>query len=208
LGRNKFALTHGFHFLFPNGRRKLRPQESKMNDRLTRVREMAKQARDLGLSIKEKEDELNRTKSVLRHLQESELVDLFMEANIDHLGLPAEGNLPAYDLNLKPYCAANIAAGWPEEKRATAFQWLTDNDAGDLIKSVITIELDRGELRTMKKVQAALRKLDVDFEVKMSVPHGTLTAYVKELLAENQSPPLDVLGARIGQEVKMKPRED
>jgi hypothetical protein len=178
-----------------------------IEDRLVRVRAMAKNARDLQLDIQNTEEKLDERKTTLRKLMEHDLVDLFYEADIDHLGIPAEGNMPAFDLKLKPFCVANIAASWPEEKKTEAFSWLDEHGAGDMIKSTITIELNRGDLALMKKATAALRQSGVEFAVKLAVPHGTLTAFIKEQIKKHKTPPLDVLGARVGETIKLEPRD-
>ncbi len=134
---------------------------------------------------------------------------MFTEINIDSLGLPAEGNLPAYDTELKPYYKANIPVDWEPERRQAAFDYLDEQNAGDIIKSVFIVAIPRGKRAVALKVQKALEKLKVEYTADLSVPWNTLTAWVKESVEKHKTVPnLDVLGATVGQVVNLKERKN
>ena len=175
-----------------------------MIDKLEHVRDAVRRQLSLQQRIQDLTEENKILNKKLTDMSMHELPDLFNEAQIDHVGLAAEGNQPAYDAKLSPYYHANI----PADRASEAFAWLDANGHGDLIKNVITIELGRGDNETAKKVMAALKKLDVDYSTKLTVPWNTLTAFVREQVEKyNKIPPLDILGAVIGQIVKLKERK-
>lgn len=161
--------------------------------------------RDVKLDIKQKEEQLERASKQRYHLERAVLPDLFNEARIDHLGLPAEGNLPSFDAKLKPYLHANISAKWPPEKRAAAYEWLEKHGGGDLIKTIITILLprDKKSAKLRKKIIALLKELKVEATIDLGVHWASLTSFLAEL---DDVVPADLLGADIGQVVEMKER--
>lgn len=177
-------------------------------DKLDKVRIILRRARDADREITDLEARAKAVKAEVLILKQKTLPDLYDEAGIDNLGLPAEGNLPAYDCKLSPYYHASIGAEWPGDDRERAFAYLEKQNAGDLIKSLYIVAVPRGKLPLAKKVQAALTKLGVEFTTKKDVPWNTLTAWVKEQVEKRKvTPDLDVLGATVGRVVQLKERK-
>lgn len=177
------------------------------DDILTRIREKAVAARDAEQELKDLEERLKETKNRLNHIYHEELPDLMFEAGVDEIGIPASGNLPAMVAKLGPYYQANIATGWPEERRTAAFNWLDNNKHGDLIKTEISILLPRGKREEAQKLIKQLSKYGPS--IKQSVPFQTLTAWLKDLVESGKDlPPLEVIGGTVGQVVKLKERKD
>lgn len=186
-----------------------RDKTAPSEDRLEKVRIVLRSARDKDREINDLEARTKELKAQVLELKQKTLPDIYDEASIDNLGLPAEGNLPAYDCKLEPYYHANISADWEPEKREAAFAYLDKTGSGDLIKSVYVVALPRGNRKLAIAVQAALKKLKVDFSTDLSVPWNTLTAWVKEQVEKkNTTPNLDVLGATVGRVVKLKERKE
>jgi hypothetical protein len=178
------------------------------NDKLEKVRTFLREARDIDKHILDLEAQVKEKKARKLLLTQKDLPDLFDEAGIDSLGLPAEGNLPAYDCELGPYYHANIGAEWPTEDREKAFAYLEKKGASDLIKSTYVVLLPRGKRALAIKVETALKKLGVEFSEKLDVPWNTLTAWLKEQVQKHKTTPeLDLLGATVGRVVKLKERK-
>jgi hypothetical protein len=135
------------------------------------------------------------------------LVEVFTAAGATSIELAAEGNLPAFTARLKPYYKANISAEWDDERRERGFKWLTDNEAGDLIKRAFTIEFGRTEGAEAERLRAVLEQLELSYNEKLAVNHQTLTAWFKERVEKRLPLPeqLEVIGAQRGQIVEVKP---
>lgn len=175
---------------------------------LETIREQLRIARDAELRISDLASVMREENENLNRLRFSTLPELFAAAGVDQLGLPSEGNSPAYDCKLRPFYKANIAASWSEERREAAFKELERRGAGDLIKTTFTVYLSRTDRAKAKQVSAALKKLKVDWDVSLSVHSSTLTAYVREQIEERQETlPLETLGASVGLIVEMKERK-
>ena len=175
-----------------------------MNDRLDHVRNAVKKQLALQQRIADLTEESKLLSKQLTDMAMRELPDLFNEIQVDKVGLAAEGNQPAYDAVLSPYYHANI----PQDRQTEAFAWLDKEGHGDIIKNVITIELGRGENEKAEQITYMLDEFEIEYTRKLTVPWNTLTAFVREQVEKyNRIPPLDILGAVIGQIVKLKERK-
>lgn len=170
------------------------------------IREKLRAARDLKIEIQSIEERGKARRADLYKIERAELPEMFSRAGIDNLGLPPEGNMPGYDAQLKPYYSANIAAAWEDAKKAIAYNYLKDEKAEDLIKSVIVIRLKMGSTKIRKAVMAALKKLKVEYEISLSVHSASLTSWLKHRVEDGKPPKLDLIGAEVGQVVKIDPR--
>jgi hypothetical protein len=179
-------------------------------DKMERLRAAVRRLRDL---MREREDLTQRTREVGKQilaLTQKDLVDLMDEAQVDQLGLPAEGNLPAYDASLEPYCKAVISAEWSEDRREKAFRVLEDMGLGELISNVFTVTLPRGAQDEANALAALLDQAGVEYDREMAVPWNTLTAALNRLRQSGQLPAqdkLEAMGAAVGRYVNLKPRK-
>jgi hypothetical protein len=174
------------------------------DDKLETLRKHVREHRDLLMQVRDAEDALKTLKKKLNDMESKELPDLFHAAGVDSVGLPAEGNLPAYDATLKPYYHANI----PEQNRPEAFGWLHQHGFGDIVKTVFKIEFGLCEDAPTQQLQEQLDKLGVEYSKDMNVPWKTLTAWLKERMEKRDTdlPSLSIFGATVGTVVKLKER--
>ena len=178
-------------------------------DQLKVIRAKLRRARDLTLEIKSAQEAIKDKQADLTNIKRVELPELFSKAGISSVGLEPEGNMPGYDCKKEAYYRATIAAAWPEERRAAAFDWLKENGGSDLIKTEISILLPQKSQKLVSKVIKFLRTIAIDtFSVNESVPWASLTAFIRERYKRQQSVPLDVLGADVGEIVDLKPHHD
>lgn len=178
-------------------------------DKLDRLRAHVREVRDLNKEIADAEAALAERKGRLNVLVHETLPGLYREAQVTVVGLEPEGNHPGYEGKIKPYYKANISADWPEDRRAAAFAWIESpkgGDTPDIIKTIITIELGKADRKTALKVTKGLDKAKIPYKEGLGVPWNTLTAFVKECIETRRiMPPLETLGATVGQIVEVKP---
>lgn len=177
-------------------------------DKLDALRATARRLRDKRAEITSLDERLTEAKAEAKLIETKELVDLMAEVGVDRVGLPAEGNYPACDAELKPYYHAVISADWEPERRQAAFAWLDSAGHGDLIKTAITILIPRDDRAMAVSIQHYLEQCGVSHTVQLDVPWNTLTAFVREQVEKyHRTPPLETLGATVGQVVKLKTRK-
>lgn len=176
-------------------------------DKLIELREMVIAARDLELereALNEKLKEVNSKLDGPEGLYFKKLPTFMAEIGLTSMTLEAEGNLPAYVATASPYYKASISAEWPEEQRKDAFKYLESEDAGDLIKTEVTIAFPREQRKLALQFQKVARKWG-EATVKEAVAWNTLTAWLKDQVEEHgYMPQLDKIGGTVARIVKLK----
>lgn len=189
----------------------LAEKTEKSPDKLDVIRTKLARVRDLRLSIIEWERQIKEANKELQTLTFQELPEMFQVSGVRTLGLDASGSLPPYDAEIKPYYKASISAEWEPERRNAAFALLHTRKAGDLIKSVVTVELDRGQLEMMHRVTSLLNAIGVNYTAALSVHWNTLTSWLKEQCTkkvEFTPGELETIGATVATIVEVKPRKE
>ena len=185
---------------------KARPAPSE--DALNALRKKLARVRDISLEIADLAQRIENLKAELNLLQNQELPKEMEDIGIDRLGLAAEGNLPAYDAELRSFYEANIKADWPQERRAAGFKYLDSTGNGDLIKTAVSVHLPRDERAKAKALIAQLKKSGFTVEVNESVHNQTLKAWLKEEVEKRHNiPDLEKIGGHIGRIVRLKERK-
>ena len=173
-------------------------------DLLTTITAAGLEARDITLEVESLELRIKELNAQLHVLTRETLPDLMSQAHLSKFTLEAQGNNPAYEITARPYIRANIAASWPAEKRAEAFQWLTENGHGDLIKTEITVAFPREGRAQAVEVASQLQRQGLNPNIGESVHSATLSKWLKEATANGTVVPLDIICGDVGREAKLK----
>lgn len=176
-------------------------------DALEKVRDVVRRYRDRQGEVADLTERLRRAEEELSTLRLQTLPDMMDALGIDQIGLPAEGNLPAFDAKVRNYYRAHIPvdAPWAPD----AYQWLDKNGHGDLIKTQIVVDIPRGDRELAKKIEEALNKRGVPYTSRLSVHHGTQTAWLKEQVEKyGRTPPLQTIGGTVGRIAEPKQRKE
>ena len=184
---------------------KIQKPEPPPEDKLTVIRDRLRAARDLELEKASLEEKLDQVSKDLQRLKTTELPDLMTEVGLDNLGLEAEGNLPPYDMKIKPFYYANIKN--EDETAPQAYAWLIKQGHEDLIKYTFTVLFGRSDHLAAIRFEETLKKLRVAYKRTMGVPWNTLTAFLKEQVEGKKTlPPLNLMNGKIGRVAEIKPR--
>ena len=70
-----------------------------------------------------------------------------------------------------------------------ALRWLVENGHGGVIKNQVSVSLDRGDDSRANDLVVDLRARGFDVEAKKDVNHQTLSALVREVMAEGKIVP-------------------
>jgi hypothetical protein len=169
-------------------------------DRLEAIRKKVVEMRDIEAENASLSERMDKNGKRLRELRDKEIVDLLDAARLKGFTVAADGNSPAYEVEVAPYYHANI----PEETAEQAYEWLRKKNHGDIIKAQYTIEFGRGQDKAQKSFEALLNKSKIPFTYKYGVPWNTLTAFVREQIEERKATlPLKLLGATVGRVAKV-----
>lgn len=180
-------------------------------DKLEQLQAAVRVLRDKEREVADLEERLKQLLSEISDLKHRSMPELFYEAHVDRVGLPAEGNRPAVDAIMRKEYKAAIPANWPAEKRDTAFRTLDEMDMRDLMKITYTIPFEAGQRKRAEQFGAYLTKENFHFSVARSVHHASLSSALKEICEKGQVPSLTQLeniGGFIGTSIDLKQRKE
>jgi hypothetical protein len=175
-------------------------------DRLEALRLKIAELRALELERETISERLAENGKKLFEMKTKTIVELFDRAKVDNVGIPEDGNLPAYNVEVGWVYSAKLSTLTPEEF-AKAVAYIKKHEP-DMLKTTYTINFGMGEDKRRKAFEALLKKNKFDYSSSFGVPPNTLTAWVKEQIeVHKKSPPLKLLGATAERIVKLiKPK--
>jgi hypothetical protein len=180
--------------------------------------EMAR-LRTLCVEMVEKQREADETEAKLKdlkreiyELQHKKIPEVSAEIGMDRVGLP-DLNV---DVVVAPYYKANISSSWDEDRRQAAFDYLTEIEVGDIIRTEVSYSLGPESMELAEAIHTAVveyasRMNDPqnvpEPKIGMGVPWNTLTSVVRELTEKGEPLDLEKIGATVGQVAKIKERK-
>lgn len=90
-------------------------------------------------------------------------------------------------------------------KRKQALEFVAEEGGSAMIKRVIAVEFDKGDVKKAASVATMLKKAGVDFVDKEDIHTQTYLAFMRELLRDGRPVPLEDLGLFAGRAAKIKP---
>jgi len=173
-------------------------QLTNVNIDTTKTKDIAKRCNEL-ISQNKKVDEavqaLKDAKAEQSRLSEEVIPALMSEAGVSRIDLE-DGSV----VKVSPYYYAKI----PEDKRADAFEWLRENNFGDLVKNNITVSFSKGEDSKAVQLKAELESKGLVVDQKEDVHWQTLRGFVREQIEKNNNIPSDLFGLYISQKTSIK----
>jgi hypothetical protein len=161
---------------------------------LGQIGKLAQKQLDLEKEIIEMEENLGARKKDLRLLTEYELPSLMDEIQMGTIGL-----VDGTTIEVKTVYQASIS----KANQVQAFEWLRENNQGDLIKNQLVVEFGMGQDEQAEEIKTLLQQKDLSPTQKMSVHPSTLKAFVKTQLEGGRNLPHDLLGVYIGRQTKL-----
>lgn len=182
----------------------------KSGDKLDRLKRQVAELRELELRREELSTQSKDLGAKIYEIKTKKLVDLFDEAQVSSIGIPASGNLPPYEIELIDHVRANLG-DLDDAGLAKAVDWLEKKGHGDMIKTTLEISFGMGKVEEAKrkKLVAFLEKSKIYYNSSFGVPWNTLTAFVKGQLKAKKSLPLKLLGATVERTASLiKPKKE
>ena len=164
--------------------------------------------RDLAQKIEDVEEQLKRLKAERTAIERQRLPELMGEAAVDSMGIPAEGNMPAMDVEIEEVCHASIPVGWSPERKAAAFAKLSSLKLDAIVRNTVTAVFDKDANQDALFLAEKLRAQGIETKMEQYVPWSRLTSSVKKLRHKLSASDLDTLGAAVWKEAKIKPRKE
>jgi len=177
-------------------------------DKLDRLRAKIAELRDLQKERDDLAERMAEKGKRVYEIQSKELVDLFDAAKVDNIGIPEDGNLPAYNMEIGWEYSAKLSS-LSDENKLKALAWIKAKEP-DIVKTSYTINFGLREEAKRKRFEALLKKEKIEYSSSFGVPSNTLTAWLKEQIeVKKKSPPLKLLGATVERLARIiKPKAD
>ena len=157
---------------------------------------------DLARAVREKEElvlkleeQLKEEKKALLKLTDEDLPALLLEFGITKFELE-DGS----KVEVRPTYGAHIKA----DNKFQAYEWLRNNEYGDLIKNTVACSFGRGEDGAANRFIDTAQKLGFEPLQKTEVHPSTLKAWVKERVEQGDEFPMELFGAFVGQRATIK----
>ena len=161
------------------------------SNELGAITDMAQQMYDLQTEIIQDEESLKRKKQDLTKLAEQDLPDLMQELNIK-------------DFTLNNGAKVKVDRMEMEIRQQHCFDWLRENNAGDLIKNNVEVQFGRTEDKECDIFAKELRDRKLFYKRAIGVHPAQLTAFIKEMLSEGKSIPHDLFKIYTGRRAKIR----
>jgi hypothetical protein len=168
---------------------------------LSEARALAEEAWEREERIAVMEERLTREKAELDGLLTGRIPDLMNEAGLSEFIVQPNGNQPGLKIDVRPYYAAAVRVGWPEEKREAAFAVLPYS----IVRVLVTAHFAKGEEAKAKKLASKLVKEGHTVTTRKDVNAATLKAWLRETSESGgELPDLELIEGRIGQKAKIQ----
>ena len=148
----------------------------------------------LDRNIKAKDQDLKRLKETAEKISGEVIPTIMNEMSLSSLKL-ADGS----SIEIKKIYGASI----PIAKREAAFNWLRENDLGDIIKNEVTVSFGRGEDNKAMAYATLAKGQGYEPVQKIGVHAQTLKAVVRERTESGQDMPADLFNPFVGNQTKI-----
>ena len=163
-------------------------------DDVKSISDKCNELKNLHKEIEDKDKEISELKKKAKEYEERTIPDMMQEAGVSKLEL-ADGT----KVEVKPFYAAKI----PESRNDEAFGWLRDNGHGDMIKNVLTANIDKAQDNQVSELVRICEQLGFAYTQKQKVEPMTLKAFVKEQVEKGEQVPFDMFGVYIANKTKI-----
>jgi|TARA_R110000824_G_scaffold211314_1_gene397309 hypothetical protein len=165
---------------------------------LSLVSSLAHQQLILENKVASLEAEVKETKKDLRKIQEDLLPAAMHENNMKDFTMN-DGS----KIEIKKFYNGSVS----KEKTQEAFDWLINNNHGDLIKNVVAVNFVRGQEAKADEFQKKLEEEGESFNTRKWVEPMTLKGWIKTESEKGVEIPADLFNIYIGEKTKIdKPK--
>ena len=178
------------------GKEDIQEWSNKVSDgELSIVSNLANKQLKLATELKQLEVDLKAKKEELRLTSEQELPDAMQAAGLTQIVLST-----GEKISINEFYNAHIS----KANQEIAYQWLIKNGHAGLIKNEVLLKFDRGEDEKVAQTVSALQARGLSPNVRQSVHHSSLKAFVKEQFTAGNDIPTEPFGIYIGTKAIIK----
>ena len=144
------------------------------------------------------EKNLKQKKKNFEHLSGEVIPTMMAEMGLSHLKL-----MDGSSIDVKPNYSASITIA----NRDAAFQWLRDNNLGDIIKNEISVSFGRNEDNKAADYANLASERGYQPTQKLKVEPMTLKALVRERIENGKEMPTELFNVFVGNKTTIKRKQ-
>ena len=175
--------------------------QTKMLGKTENIQSLADQVERLNTFQKEieiQEEALKQKKKDFEHLSAEVIPTMMAEMGLSHLKL-----MDGSSVDVKPNYSASITIA----NKDAAFQWLRDNNLGDIIKNEISVSFGRNEDNKAADYAALASERGYQPTQKLKVEPMTLKALVRERIEAGKELPTELFNVFVGNKTTIKRKQ-
>ena len=167
-------------------------------DNIKTLADQVERLENLQTQIKKQEDDLKQKKKDFEHLSAEVIPTMMAEMGLSHLKL-----MDGSSVDVKPNYSASITVA----NRDAAFQWLRDNNLGDIIKNEISVSFGRNEDNKAADYASLASERGYQPTQKLKVEPITLKALVRERIEAGKELPTELFNVFVGNKTTIKRKQ-
>ena len=175
--------------------------QTKMLGKTENIQSLADQVERLSTlqqEIETQEDALKQKKKNFEHLSAEVIPTMMAEMGLSHLKL-----MDGSSVDVKPNYSASITIA----NKDAAFQWLRDNNLGDIIKNEISVSFGRNEDNKAADYASLASERGYQPTQKLKVEPMTLKALVRERIEAGKEMPTELFNVFVGNKTTIKRKQ-
>jgi len=175
--------------------------QEKMLGKTDNIQSLADQVErldNLQKEILKQEDDLKQTKKDFEHLSGEVIPTMMSEMGLSHLKL-----MDGSSVDVKPNYSASITIA----NREAAFNWLRENNLGDIIKNEISVSFGRNEDNKAADYAVLAEGQGYQPQQKLKVEPMTLKALVRERIEAGKEMPTELFNIYVGNKTTIKRKQ-
>ena len=175
--------------------------QTKMLGKTENIQSLADQVERLSTlqqEIEKQEDALKQKKKNFEHLSAEVIPTMMAEMGLSHLKL-----MDGSTVDVKPNYSASITIA----NKDAAFQWLRDNNLGDIIKNEISVSFGRNEDNKAADYASLASERGYQPTQKLKVEPMTLKALVRERIEAGKELPTELFNVFVGNKTTIKRKQ-
>ena len=175
--------------------------QTKMLGKTENIQSLADQVERLSTlqtEIEKQESALKQKKKNFEHLSAEVIPTMMAEMGLSHLKL-----MDGSSVDVKPNYSASITIA----NKDAAFQWLRDNNLGDIIKNEISVSFGRNEDNKAADYASLASERGYQPTQKLKVEPMTLKALVRERIENGKEMPTELFNVFVGNKTTIKRKQ-
>lgn len=161
--------------------------------RLNKVLETTLQLKDHADQL---EEDLKATKQQLQHLNTQIIPDMMAELGMEKVVQRG------WEVKVDEFVSGTLPK--PEGLRKAAIDWLVDHEAGDLLKTHLSVDFTRNQHNEALNLASQIEEQGFAPKVESTVHPQTLMAFARERIKNGEPIDTEVLGLYTGRVAKFK----